>query len=65
MEHVFGDGQNHHGSDGALSYLPSCCTRSVPQSKNAVSANIDTSIERQISGQSTFMLKGCMYICLI
>ncbi len=39
---------------------------SALQSKNAVCANIthsiDTSIKHQISGQSTSMLKGYMYI---
>ena len=34
----------------------------IMQSKNAVCANkVDTSIKRQISSQSAFMIKGCMY----
>ena len=41
---------------------------SAVPSKNAVSANIkhivDTSIKRQISGQSNTVVKCCMYICL-
>ncbi len=39
---------------------------SVPQSKNAVCANlkhiVETSIKHQISGQSILMVKGCWYI---
>ncbi len=36
----------------------------APQSKNAVSIDIkyNTSSKHQISGQSTSILKGCMYI---
>ena len=47
-----------------LLYIISNCIRFAPQIKNVVCANInivDTSIQRQISGQSTSMVKGCMY----
>ncbi len=44
---------------------PVCNTSALP-SKNAVSAKIkhivDTSIKHAISGQSTTVVKGCMYI---
>ncbi len=56
--------------DGAATFT--LYIKYAPQSKNAVSTNInivDTSIKHQISsqisGQSTSMVKGCMYICLI
>ena len=43
--------------------------KSAPPSTNAVSANIkhsiDTSIKHLISGQSTTVLKGCLYIRFI
>ena len=41
-------------------------TSSAPPSKNAVSANIKDSVRHfhkcQISGQSTTVVKGCIYI---
>ena len=43
--------------------------KSAPPSKNAVSAHmkhgVDPSIKHPISGQSTTVVKICMYICLI
>ncbi len=53
----------HHSKDLLILY-------SAVPSKNAVSAKIkyivlDTSIKHLISGQSTAVVKGCIYICLI
>ncbi len=53
-----------------LTHLQGLCGRQYcPPSKNAVSANIKhsryTSIKYSISSQSTTVVKGCMYICLI
>ncbi len=63
----------NHFSEGGVSkkhqfWSLSCFQHHIafcPQSKNAVYANInivDTSIKRQISDQSTTVVKGCMYI---